>query len=145
MGRFRPGMSQQHLLHEADLSAILTLPSRLCWSLNAAAALVYKSQGQVYSGNRALYVGKGLFQAIGAGRDFVQRGGKRGDLAFRGGHGNAGQETDRFRFPIAVSQLVAMGGVERDPLDVFRGRAVYVPPAGRAWFPHPARGGPATA
>ncbi|WP_407209372.1 transposase [Enterobacter hormaechei] len=28
-------MSQQHLLHEADLSAILTLPSRLCWSLNA--------------------------------------------------------------------------------------------------------------
>ncbi|AYB68701.1 hypothetical protein D0898_27320 (plasmid) [Klebsiella pneumoniae] len=30
-----PGMSQQHLLHEADLSAILTLPSRLCWSLNA--------------------------------------------------------------------------------------------------------------
>ncbi|KMB97661.1 hypothetical protein SL69_05105, partial [Klebsiella pneumoniae] len=23
-------MSQQHLLHEADLSAILTLPSRLC-------------------------------------------------------------------------------------------------------------------
>ncbi len=29
------GMSQQHLLHEADLSAILTLPSRLCWSLNA--------------------------------------------------------------------------------------------------------------
>nr|AXQ85567.1 IS903B-delta Family: IS5 [Vibrio alginolyticus] len=35
MKLFRPGMSQQHLLHEADLSAILTLPSRLCWSLNA--------------------------------------------------------------------------------------------------------------
>jgi hypothetical protein len=29
MKLFRPGMSQQHLLHEADLSAILISPSRL--------------------------------------------------------------------------------------------------------------------
>jgi hypothetical protein len=29
MKLFQPGMSQQHLLHEADLSAILISPSRL--------------------------------------------------------------------------------------------------------------------
>ncbi len=43
------GMSQQHLLHEADLSAILTLPSRLCWSLNAYSGWPCAAQGFIDS------------------------------------------------------------------------------------------------